>query len=354
MTMADPSEICRVAPADLERAVGHILIGAGVDPVEGPVIASAFVWSNRHGQVSQGVVRLATYLARLDAGVIRSPAGATIESRGPSLALVDGGDGFGQYVAAVAMDEACRLARGTGLGLAAVRRSNHFGAGGWIAERAAKGGLLGVAMSNARQRVAPPGATTPVLGTNPLAFAVPTRAAPLVVDFSTAPTSGSRLRREATGGTPMPGGLMVMLDGREVTDPADIDHAAMRPLGGGRGFAMGLFVEVLSAALSGAAFSPGIASIHADLSRPADVGHFLLAIDPGRFASPDAFLDRIERLAGFVRSARPEPGAPPARMPGDRGRDLARESEVLGVPLDGRDQRALATLAARYRVPLPW
>ncbi len=256
-------------------------------------------------------------------------------ARRGAVAHLDGDNGPGQIVAWAAMQEAIRRARRSGAGLVAVSNTNHFGAGGTYTQQAAAAGYWGLAVSNSRALVAPPGATAPLLGTNPISLAAPgddgDRA---VIDLSTAASSRGKIRQAAALGQSISPGLALDARGRPTTDAAAAMEGFLLPMGGARGLALGLLVELLAVGLCGARLSvevPGPDARWGGLG----LGQLFLAVHPGALGSRST-----ERVSTLLRRTRELNG----RAPGDRRRAVGEVSGRNGVPLTARVERQLRDL----------
>ena len=224
----------RVPPADLERFARDVLAAAGADPDDAARTAEAMVWADRRGKFTQGVFRLPIIVRRLEAGLIASPAPMKLTRTAGATAVLDAADGMGAVAARRGMEEAIALARDNGIGVCAVKDSNHYGAAGYYAALAAGQGMIGFCSTNSMPKVAPHGGRHRLLGTNPLAFACPrSEGPPLVIDVSTSITTGSYVSRRRKAGLPIPPGLALDAQGEDTQDPAAVDAggALLRPRG---------------------------------------------------------------------------------------------------------------------------
>jgi LDH2 family malate/lactate/ureidoglycolate dehydrogenase len=279
--------VITVAAAELEKLVRRLLVAAGMAAEESVPAAEALVWCDRVGRTTQGVWRLPVLVRRLRDGGIRSPCRVEVERGAGAVRLVDGGDGFGYLIGRIAMDEAVAAARSHGVGVAAVRRSNHLGACAYYVERAARSGCIGLALSNSFPKVAPHGGVAPLLGTNPLALGAPRRdGRTVLVDFSTASAAGSTVTRLEEDGRVLPADLVVgAASGSPPVLRAD----------GAKGFGLGLMVEILAGVLTGAGVTDELGSLYAT-AEPGRLGHLFVALAIERFLPLDQYHERLERL----------------------------------------------------------
>ena len=224
-----------LAKNELESLVAGTLRAGGAADADAEAVARVLVWADLHDLPDQGVARLDMLAKRIVAGLIASPAHTAWQDVASASAVLDAGNAFGQVAGRDAMDRAIDLARAHGVGFVAVRNSNHYGAAGWYAMRAAEAGCIGITGSNSFPKVAPPGGADPILGTNPFAFACPAAAgAPLLVDFSTASSSGFAVTQAAASGAPLPPGIALDRDGHPTTDAdAVADGGCLLPSAGG-------------------------------------------------------------------------------------------------------------------------
>ncbi|MBV9464276.1 MAG: Ldh family oxidoreductase, partial [Verrucomicrobiae bacterium] len=232
----------KISADALRRLAFELLTTAGADEAESRIVAEVLMWGTLTERETQGVWRLPVYLERFQKGGIASPCRPQWHPHTDTVHVLDGAHGFGPYVAHLAMARATDLAEKFGVGVVAVRNSNHFGAAAYYPQMAAARGQIGFACTNAGRRVAPFGATGAVLGTNPLAFAAPMRGGDsILVDLSTSASSGSAVRKASEENRAV---------SREVSiDPSRATEAALLPFGA-KGFALGLMVEILSGVVS--------------------------------------------------------------------------------------------------------
>jgi len=345
----------RIKEDILTRFVQALLRGAGVDSNEAADMAAVFVWTDMIGRHLHGVNRLPALIKRFKLGLIGSPCTPAVTQPANALALLDGHNGFGQYLGHFAMAKAIAMASEHGVGVVGVRSSNHFGAGAYYVNLAARSNQIGIAMSNSVPKVAPHGGVRPVLGTNPFAFGAPWREkGAILVDFSTSAIPGSKVLEAIANKTSLPEGLVVDNEGKSIVDPQHLGQGAILPFGGAKGFCVGLMVELLSGVLTGAGVSHGVASMYEDFSRPADNGHFFLALDIARLMPLPRYYARTAELVTLIKAAGKSGAAQEVLIPGEsRWRSFA-EQESLGVGIDQKTVERLTVLAKECGVNTPW
>ena len=307
------------------------------------------ITSDLRGIESHGVGRLKYYFDRIQMGVQFPTAKMEIVKDEGATALIDGNHGMGHPTAYRAMQLAMKKAKTYGVGAVTVRNTTHFGIAGYYPLMAAKAGLMGFTVTNARPSIAPTFSTEPMLGTNPIAFAAPSDE-PYSFCFDGATSIAQRGKIEVADRAekPVPAGWVTDAEGNLMTDPAAIlkeiptFQAALLPLGGAgeilgghKGYGLATLVEVLSASLSGGAFLKDLLGFEPDGSRrPFMVGHFFLAIDVEHFIPLDVSRKVTGDIMRALQAARKAPGHDRIYVAGET--EYAKEKEVreLGIPVN--------------------
>ncbi|MGP4097617.1 Ldh family oxidoreductase [Nonomuraea sp. KM90] len=333
----------RVLAADLHVLARDLLTAAGVPSGTAATVAESLVEADLAGHGSHGVRRIKPYLDRIEAGVIVPAARPEVVSRRGASAVVSGRRGFGQVAARLATEEAAELAAGHGVGVVAISECNHVGRLGEYAEKLAGRGLIAQVVGNADPTVAPYAGHRRMLGTNPMAWAVPRAGgAAVVMDWATAAMAEGKLGLLNAAGAPAPEGVLVDPDGRPSTDPADFYRGgALLPFGGHKGYGLSVLIELVGGLLTGTgtACSP---------EYDGTFGTVITAIDISAFVPLETYVAQVESFCEALRASGPGvvvPGEPEA---GTRAEHL-REGVPVSVPV----WEELGGLAARLGVPRP-
>ncbi len=330
---------------------------------EARLVADVLVAADLRGVDSHGVARLKTYVELFEAGRLNAKARPRVVRETPSTATVDGDNGLGFVVADFAMKVALDKAAAHGSGWVSVCNTNHFGIAGWYAMRALERDMIGVAMTNSTKLVAPLWGAERMLGTNPIAVAVPAGAEPpLVLDMATCAAAFGKVEIAKRVQAAIPTGWAIGRDGRDTNDPnAMIDGGAMLPLGsdrehgGHKGYGLALVVDVLCAVLSGANWGPFCPPFTLRLDPPKrsvgkGIGHCFGALRVDGFIEVDEFKRQMDDLIRTMRATKPAPGTGGPLIPGDPEREAERERGRDGVPLVGAVVADLRELAKRTGV----
>jgi len=338
--------------AELKEFAVSLLIAAKSSPEDAEVVSESLIWADLRARHGHGMfVRLPNLVQRLARGLIYSPATMSWMLIAPAAHVLDAGFGFGQVAARLAMDKAIGLSKTQGIGLVAVRHSNHYGAASYYCARAAEAGCLGFAFTNSVAKVAPVGGRRAVLGTNPLAFGCPTASGvPVLVDFSTSTIAGSSVWDFSATGGQLPTGLALYANGHPTTDPSAVGEGCLLPAAGPKGFCLGLMVEILSGVLTGAAIGREVGSLLHTWDRPTDTGHLFMAIQIHTFMPKALFIDRLKTLLGWIVECPRQNEAQPVRYPGQLRDRYAALYERHGIPVEEREVQLLNRLADEFNV----
>jgi ureidoglycolate dehydrogenase (NAD+) len=325
------AEGATVAADALERWSRALLEAAGLETRAATTVAEALVDTSLRGVDSHGVARLPVYVGRLRAGALNRRPRPAVAQRSGALAVVDGDRGPGQVAGVFATDLSVELAREHGVGAVVVRRSGHYGAAAVYTRRAAAAGMVSLSTTNSEPLVIPFGGTEPALGTNPISLAAPTTGGVFDLDLATSQVAINRIFNARDEGRPIPEGWGVDEHGRPTTDPAAVRAGV--PLGGYKGYALALLVEILSGVFAGAGVRHGIGELYGSATEPQDVGHFFLALDPERTVGRARFATLLEALLADLRASPPAPGHDEVLAPGDPEARAHAERSRTGIPI---------------------
>ena len=245
-----------------------------------------------------------------------------------------------------------RSPRRHGVGAVTVRNSSHFGAAGYYVDHAAALGLIGLAFTNASPAIAPTGGTEGLFGTNPIGVGFPLHdAEPIIADMATATVARSRIRHMlAAGQKSIPEGWALDPQGRPTTDPGEAVKGSVLPIGGPKGYALSLMVEVFCSALSDG--EPGFQVTYENVvKRPSNICHFFLVLNPQGFAGTERYEARMAHIADMVGKAKPMAGAEPPRLPGARGHAVKRKVTADGIAMFDNLRAALKNVAGMIERP---
>ena len=329
-----------VAAPELRRWAVACLEKVGVPPPEASLVAESLVQTSVWGVDSHGVLRLTHYLRRLTIGSIKAAAAPVVMRTGPVTAQVHGEDGLGIIHAALAMETAIEMAHEHGAGLVGVGHSSHCGAMQLYTRMAAREGLVGIAMTHSSSVVVPHGGRQKYFGTNPLSVAIPRASGePVCLDMATSQVAWNKVLNARIEGQALDAGLAVDASGDPTTDPHKA--SAVIPLGGPvygyKGFGLAFVIDLLCGAMNGMTYGRHINGMYEELDRPRKIGHFAIALDPGRFAGGETLEATVDALVADLRTQGE------ILYPGEPEERAQRERLATGIPIDAealRDMRA--------------
>jgi LDH2 family malate/lactate/ureidoglycolate dehydrogenase len=310
-------------------------------------LVTACLWW--HPGQGQGLEKLFRYARRVHNGGIVPDATMTWEVERSAVALLNAEKGFGYVAAHRAMARAIELAKSSGIATVGVRNSNHFGIAGHHARRAAREGMIGIAMTNAGAEMAPWRSATPVLGTNPWGIAVPRPSPhdPVILDMALTQSGKGMMQWMHRCGLPMPAHWALTAEGQPTTNPAEALDGPLLPIGDYKGYGLSFMTDVLTGVMTGALFGRSVFQDDENF----DVGHVMIAIDPTIYLSRDRFEERIERLVAEVRAAPSIDDDEPVLLPGEREQQRAAKRATWGLPIARVTMDNLEGLARDLGVP---
>ncbi len=318
----------------------------GCSAADAKLATEVLLSADMRGIDSHGVARLSGYVRLWEAKRINAQPNIRIVHETPSTAVVDGDAGLGLVVAPYAMNIAMEKAEKVGTGWVSVRNSNHFGIAGYHAMMALRQDMIGISMTNASALVAPTFSVERMLGTNPIAVAIPAdKQPPFVADFATTTAANGKLEILQRKNAAAPLGWVQTHDGDASTNASELkNNGALLPLGSDRdhgshkGYALGSIVDIFSAVLSGASYGPWAPPFPAYVPMPSNMpgeglGHFFGAMRTDAFRPKQEFKEHMDNWITRFRQATPVPDQQEVLIPGDPERRMEEERAKNGIPV---------------------
>lgn len=343
-----------------------VFLKIGCPPQQADLAAQVLSSADLRGVDSHGIARLIGYVRLWEKKRINPTPNIKVVHETPSTAVVDGDQGLGLVVAPQAMEIAKEKAEKVGTGWVSIRNSNHFGIAGYHAMLALEQDMIGLAMTNASPLVAPTFSVDRLLGTNPIAIAVPAgQEPPFVADFATTTVANGKLEILQRKQQQAPTGWVQTKDGKPSQDPNEVANGgALLPLGGDRdhgshkGYCLGAWVDIFSAVLSGANYGPWVPPFVAFLepsNQPVGqgIGHFVGAMRADAFRPIDEFKEHMDRWITTFRRAGIVEGQEQVLVPGDPERKEEARRRKEGISLLTPVVDSLHELSAKFGIELP-
>ena len=312
----------RVTVSEIESVARAALVAAGAAPNVAKHVAHATAVAESNGNRICGLYYLESYCTQLGTGRVDGTVEPIVTTPKPGTVIADARLGFAQPAFAAGFEHAVAAARATGICSFSVAHSHTATSLGYFTEQLAFAGMIAIGATNASPRVAPPGGSQALLGTNPIAMAVPDGSGGIAFqfDFATSAVAFGTITMAAARGETIPEGWAVDAAGNPTTDPSAAVAGSMLSAGGHKGYGIGLLVEILAGALTGSNLSADIPPLKTPEGPPHNIGQHYLVIDPTAHAD-GVFIERLQQLAELVTE---QPGA---RLPG-AGRERATEVDI--------------------------
>jgi len=343
----------------------NVFLKMGCSQADGILATNVLLAADVRGIDSHGIARLAGYVRLWEVGRINTSPQIKVVHETPSTAVVDGDKGLGLLVAQKAMQIAINKAKLVGTGWVSVKNSNHFGIAGYHAMMALSQDMIGIAMTNASALVAPTYSIEKMLGTNPIAVAVPAgKEAPFVADFATTTASNGKLEIAQRKNQNIPSGWAQDKTGQTTQDAfvlkqggALLPLGAEKELGSHKGYALGSIVDIFSGVLSGANFGPWVPPFPAYVPMPENmpgegIGHFIGAMRIDAFRPASEFKDNMDKWLHRFRIAKPIEGKEHVFVAGDIEREMVAKRMENGIPLVSDVVKDLQGLAEKFGLEL--
>jgi LDH2 family malate/lactate/ureidoglycolate dehydrogenase len=324
-----------------------LLEAAGTPEDIAETVTSSLLEANLTGHDSHGVIRVIQYLDQVSTGALMPETRPVIIRENGATVVIDGAWGWGQLAMRMASEEATRKALEFGIGLGVVERCYHIGRVAPYVELAASKGLIAIAMANAGPAVAPYASRTRVMGTNPIAWAVP-RAddPPISLDVATSVVAEGKLRVAKAKGLPSPVGAVINLDGVPSIDPNDFyDGGALMAFAGHKGSGFSILAQLLGRGLAG--MTPERLAGHRGGNGPV-----IIVISPEFIAPLDQFNRAIEDQAETILAAEVAEGFDNVKLPGQPEIEERERRLVNGIDIPETTWFELGALAAGLGVDL--
>ncbi|KAK1980164.1 malate/L-lactate dehydrogenase [Colletotrichum cereale] len=347
--MADESQKIPVAAEEARRFVEDILKGNGVPAENAAIVARCLIAADLRGVDTHGMNRIPSYMERIRQGVLDAAAQPQLKQVTPVVAHVDGKNGFGFVAASIGMAAAVESAKTFGIGMASISHSNHFGMAAWVVQKALDADMMSLVFTNSSPALPVWGGKSKLMGVSPIACGAPGKDKPFILDMAPSVAARGKIYKAKRRGEKIPLDWALDAEGRPTDDPASALEGVMLPMGGPKGSALSIMMDVFSGVFSGSAFAGHVTGPY-DPSKPSDVGHFLVAIKPDLFMSLDDFRERMDYLYQRVVGSDKAAGVEKIYFPGEIEQLNQQEREVSGIPLVQAEIDALNEEAERVGV----
>jgi L-2-hydroxycarboxylate dehydrogenase (NAD+) len=342
-------------PADrLTSFIARAFAATGLPDEDSGTLAQLMVEADLRGSDTHGVIRLPLYVRRIRAGGVNTKPNIRAVSDRPSAALLDGDNGMGHLVMRRAAALAIEKAKATGIGWVGARMSNHAGPAALYVTMPLKHDMIGLYFAVGSSNHLPPwGGSESLLGTNPMAVAVPAlEEPPIVLDMSPTVAAYGKVRLKAQRGEDMPVGWMIDREGKPLTDQKRADKGHLLPIGDYKGSGLSLIIGLLAGALNRAALGRDVIDFVKEAGKATNTGQAIAAIAVEAFMPPVEFKRAVDRVIRDIRNSRRLPGVERIWLPGEQSHAKLRDRRAHGVPMPKSLRDSLDAVARDFNIAL--
>jgi L-2-hydroxycarboxylate dehydrogenase (NAD+) len=349
--------------AEMGNFIKEVFEKVGMSREDAEVCSDVLITADKMGIDSHGVNRLKPiYYDRIKEERINVKSKFEIVREGLTTAVVDGHNSMGQVISKKAMQLTIDKAKKYGMGMVAVRNSNHYGIAGYYTLMAANNNMIGITGTNARPSIAPTFGIENMLGTNPITFSLPTdEEFPFFLDCATSITQRGKIEVYARTNQKVPEGWVINENGESETDAKLIlkkltdGTASLLPLGGldagYKGYGYATAVEILSSALQGGGFMKALSGFSATGAKiPFSLGHFFMAIDISAFTEIESFKKITGDILRELRNSKKMPGEEKIYTAGEKEYLTWLERKDKGVPINAELQTEIKTIQSELNL----
>lgn len=278
------------------------MLECGMPQSDAEAVVDAALCGDMRGVSSHGTSRLPIYRNRINVGVVNREPKPHIENDGTAFLRVNGDNGLGQIATLYALEQCAERARKFGIAGAVIHNSNHIGMLAYYAMKACEKKLVSFVTCHTVVFAAAPGGKQPIVGTNPHCWGFPCAEGPIILDMAITIARG-KVKDALVAGKDIPLGWAVDKYGKDTTSAKDALEGLLLPVGGVKGYGLGVVSTLLSGVMSGAPFRDDMAHSLDNLKTPADAGAFVLLIDPEKVIGYEDYIRRTSQFHAYVKNS---------------------------------------------------
>ncbi|MGY3777942.1 ureidoglycolate dehydrogenase [Isobaculum melis] len=322
----------KINKADLHRLIKNKIEKAGLTEEHATIVSDILTFADARGIHSHGAMRVEYYAERIAKGGITNRPNFSFKQTAPSCGIFEGDNGSGFVAAKLAMDQAIKMAKATGVAVVGVRNMSHSGALAYFVEMAAQQDLVALSVCQSDPMVVPFGGSEAYFGTNPIAFAAPSHDERMITfDMATTVQAWGKILHARSKKETIPASWAVDEAGNPTTDSTKV--TALLPIAGPKGYGLMMMVDILAGTLLGLPFGKHVSSMYHDLSQGRELGQLHLVINPAFFTDLATFKENISTMLDELKEIKPSEGFKEVNFPGERGRMREKNYEAEGIEL---------------------
>lgn len=321
-------------------------------------LSEILVEADLRGVHTHGLNIFPRYVRSFQQGIINPTPNTRVIRGEHAVSVIDADNGIGHVATHFATNKAAENAEKYGIGMATVTNSNHFGAAAYYATRLAERGMIGYVVTNTPPMLTAFGGISPVLGNNPIAYAIPTKTDPIVLDMALSPVAMGKLRMMAQEDEKIPDGWAIDKEGKPTNDANKALAGFTLPIAGHKGYGMSFINEIMSGALSGSKVSTeiprgGFSTASPDVIDRFHVGHTVVAMRVSSLIDEEVFFERVQTLTNIVRDSKKADSVDRIYVPGEIEYEKLHDRVKNGIPLSKDIVEKLVRIGTEVGVPFP-
>jgi len=342
----------RVSAAALKAYINRAFTAVGIPAADAAVLGELITEADLRGSDTHGVFRMPQYCKRIKAGGVNARPDIRVAQERPSTAIIEGDNAMGHLIMKRAAETAIAKAKQTGVGWVGARMSNHAGPAALYAMMPLAHDMIGLYFAVGSNNHLPPwGGGESLLGTNPIAVAVPAQdEPPVVMDMSPTVTAYGKVRLKASRGEAMPVGWMIDKQGKPLTDPKRADEGHLLPIGDYKGYALSLIIGLLAGPLNRAAFGRDIVDFVKRPEATTNTGQSIVALSVEAFAPVAEFKRSVDLMVRALRDSDRLPGVDRIWLPGEQSHSKRLDRAKHGIPMPPPLRKSLDELAKELKI----
>ncbi|WP_111766012.1 Ldh family oxidoreductase [Nakamurella deserti] len=331
----------------------RVLQALDVPRADADLVSDSLVTADIWGHPSHGMLRLDWYVNRLRTGVMTPVTDPHLVVDSGAIAVMDGRAGIGQVIADRACTDAVTRAAAHGVGVVAVRNSNHFGTAAYWTRRIADAGCIGILTTNGSPAMAPWGGKTKTVGANPWSIAAPGGShGPVVLDIANTGVARGKIYAAEQRGEAIPSGWAIDAAGAPTTDPRAAIHGILLPMAGHKGYGISFMMDVLSGVLTGSSYATDVVGPYVP-DKPSGCGHLVIALRIDGLIDRAEFDRRIDDLIATTKAVPLAAGVEEIFYPGEIENRADQRNRSSGVQLPDKTIDDLRALGDTYGIAFP-
>jgi LDH2 family malate/lactate/ureidoglycolate dehydrogenase len=308
-----------------------VLRGLGANEEESSIQADVWTEADLRGIHSHGLQRLPVLAKRIQNGLLKVNVTPERTWTADCVMSVDGKDGLGTAIAETSLRQIVPVARKHGVAVLAIRNSAHIGMAGYYCNRRAEEGLVCIGLTTSEALVHPYGGAEALVGTNPIAIGIPSMPRPFLFDMATAIGAMGKIIAYKHRGEKIPEGWAIDKEGVPTTDPDAALQGSLAPVGGPKGYGLGISIGMLAGLLPGADVGKVVMGT-LDTEYRCNKGDLFILMDPKAFAGGEVLAAGVKKYLEELRASRPQKGFNRVTVPGDRSNELRKQRLENGIP----------------------